>query len=238
MMKRILPIVFMAMVIFAWPVQARLISSSDAWEYTNISSYSAATIHGDSNVQNMFGFTSFNTESTNTVFNDSSEQGYWHTVEWTLNSPITLGSFNLVAAHDGTGPPYYRDQNYRGFGAFTLEYKDVANTWQTLYSLSTIGTTAVLGDSVTHPVYGGGANYPSLLNVYELYASVTPTTADTWRISFEQYGVANYHASGPRILELDGYAYQNSTTVPIPATMPLLGLGLLGLAAVRRNFKK
>jgi hypothetical protein len=238
-MKRILAIVFVSLIVFVSPAHADVISNSDAWQYTNISAISAPTIHGDSDARNMFGFTSFNTESTNTVFNDSSAQGFWHTVEWTLNSAITLGSFNLVASHDGTGSPYYRDQNYRGFGAFTLEYKDVANTWQTLYSLSNIGTTAFLGDNATHPVYGGGANYPSLW-VYELNANVTPTTAATWRVSFEQYGPANYHASGPRILELDGYVYQggNTNPVPEPTTMLLLGLGLIGLVGVRGKCKK
>lgn len=144
------------------PAHANYISASDAWQYTNISSYSASTIHWDSDVRNMFGYTSSNTETTNTVFNDSSSAGDWHTVEWTLNSAITLGSFNLVAAHDGTNynpndwyTYGYRDQNFRGFGAFKLEYKDASNNWQTLYSLDNIGTTAVLGDGAPHPVYGG-----------------------------------------------------------------------------------
>jgi hypothetical protein len=236
-MKGILAIVFVAMIVFVSPARADLPSNSDAWQYTNISAISTGTIHPQSDVSNMFGASLGSADIGSTVFNDSSVQGFWHTVEWTLNSAITLGSFNLVAAHDGTGPPYYRDQNYRGFGAFTLEYKDVANTWQTLYSLSNIGTTAFLGDNATHPVYGGGANYP-LLSVYELNASVTPTTAATWRVSFQQYGPANYHASGPRILELDGYVYQGGITVPEPTTMLLLGLGLIGLAGVRRKCKK
>jgi hypothetical protein len=244
MMKRILTIVFVTMIVFVSPVHANVISNSDAWEYTNISAVSTGTIHPQSNVNNMFGASLGSADIGSTVFNDSSVKGYWHTVQWTLNSPITLGSFNLVAAHDGTNYNQYdgytngyRDQNYRGFGAFILEYKDTANTWQTLYSLNNIGTTAVLGDGATHPVYGGGVNYPQLW-VYELYANVTPTTADTWRVSFQQFGVINYHASGPRILELDGFVYEGGNNqVPEPATMLLLGLGLMGLAGVRRKFK-
>ena len=243
-MKRILKIVFVAMVVFVSPAHANLISISDVWQYTNISTTSASTINWQSGALNMFGASTGSAETTNTVFNDSSAQDYWHTVEWTMNSAVTLGSFNLVASHDGTNyNPYdgytngYRDQNYRGFGAFKLEYKDTANNWQTLYLLSNIGTTAVLGDDATHPVYGGGANYTSLW-MYELYATVTPTTADTWRVSFQQYGPANGHASGPRILELDGYIYQGGNPIPEPATMLLLGLGLMGLAGVRRKIQK
>ena len=192
----------------------------------------------------MFGYTSTNTETTNAVFNDSSIQGFWHTVEWTLNSAITLGSFNLVAAHDGTTETHmtvtqtgYRDQNYRGFGAFKLEYLDNANKWQILFLQDNIGTTAVLGDGQPHPIYGGGANYAAL-NMYELYATVAPTTAATWRASFQQYGAMNYHASGPRILELDGYVYNGGAPVPEPATMLLFGTGLAGLAGVARRKKK
>ncbi len=240
-MKKISLFVFLIVTLFVPQAQADPISYADAWQYTNITSISAPSIHPNSNALNMFGNTSNNTEIYNTIFNDSSAQAYWHTVEWRLAASMTLGSFNLVAQHDGTNynpnDPYtngYRDQNYRGFGAFKLEYLDANNIWQLLYSVSNIGTTAVLGDGQTHPVYGGGVTYPSLWT-YELYATVTPTTAEYWRASFQQYGVANGHASGPRILELDGFAYvEPNHGVPEPATLLLFCLGLAGLAGVRR----
>ncbi len=225
---------------------ANVISATDAWQYTNISSISSGSVHSDSNVSNMFGFASSNTESTNTVFNDSSTQGYWHQVTWTLNAPLTLGSFNLVASHDGTNynandwyTNGYRDQNYRGMSTFRLEYLDTNNIWQQLYSDNSIGTNAVLGDGQSHPVYGGGVNYTALWNL-ELFVDVTPTTALTWRASFEQFGPVNYHASGPRILELDGYAYAGPGPVPVPepATLLLMGLGLMGMAGLRRAINK
>lgn len=223
---------------------ALLISSTDAWQYTEISSISAPTINWQSNAKNMFGAAMGSAEITNTVFDDNSPQGFWHTVEWTLNSAITLGNFNLVASHDGTNynpndwyTNGYRDQNYRGFGAFKLEYKDSSNNWQVLFSQNIIGTTVVLGDGQTHPVYGGGVNYPSIW-MYELNATVTPTNAATWRASFQQYGAMNYHASGPRILELDGYVYNGGTPVPEPTTILLFGTGLAGLAGIARRKKK
>ena len=237
-MKRLQSIVLLGMIVFASPARALPMSAVDAWQYTNISAFSASTIHPQSYALNMFGATGGSADIGSTVFNDTSAKGTWHTVAWTLASPITLGSFNLVAAHDGTtAPSYYRDQNFRGFDAFKLEYLDAANSWQTLYSLTNIGTTAVLGDGQTHPVYGGGATYTNLWN-YELNAIVTPTTAATWRASFEQYGVANYHASGPRILELDGYVYQGGSTVPEPSTIILLAAGLLSLVGLGRYPKR
>ena len=219
---------------------ALVMSDADVWQYTNISSISSSSVHPDSNASNMFGYYSTNTEHTNTVFNDYSAQGYWHQVEWTLNTPTTLGSFNLVASHDGTGAPYYRDQNYRGMRAFKLEYKDSADIWQTLYLNNGIGgITALLGDGQNHPVYGGGVNYTALWYL-ELFVDVAPTTAQTWRASFEQFGPANYHASGPRILELDGYAYTGPGpgSVPEPATLLLLGFGLVAMVGIRRKMKR
>lgn len=239
-MKRLQSAVLLCMIVFVSPARALTMSAIDAWQYTNISASSASTIHPQSYALNMFGAVGGSADIGSTVFNDSSPIGTWHTVTWTLTTPIKLGSFNLVAAHDGTNfnpyDPYtngYRDQNYRGFDAFKLEYLDAANIWQTLYSLTDIGTTVILGDGQTHPVYGGGATYTNLWN-YELYAIVTPTTAATWRASFEQFGVANYHASGPRILELDGYVYQDDLTVPEPSTVVLFGAALLSLVGLRK----
>lgn len=246
-MRKRLGIIALLFFSFTSSSYALVMSSTDAWQYTNISSISSGSIHPDSNASNMFGYYSTNnTEHTNTVFNDSSAQGYWHQVEWTLNAPLTLGSFNLVASHDGTNynpsdwyTNGYRDQNYRGMSAFKLEYQDSNNLWQTLYLNNNIGTTAVLGDGQTHPVYGGGVNYTALWNL-ELFVDVTPTTAQTWRASFEQFGPPNGHASGPRILELDGYAYTGPGPVPVPepATLLLLGLGLAGMVGIRRKMKR
>ena len=231
-MKKIGVLALLTVMVFVVPAHALLMSNTDAWQYNNISTIAAPSLHRDSNALNMFGYSSSNTESVNTIFGDTYSKGYSHTVTWTTNAPVTIGSFNLVAGHDFGGTEY-RDQNYRGFSAFRLEYLDASNNWLVLYSVSGIGTTAVLGDEKSHPVYGGGANYPGL-SEYELYATIAPTTAQTWRISFDQFGEPNGHASGPRIKELDGFTFQ---PVPEPTTMLLLGFGLIGLAGVRR-FRK
>jgi hypothetical protein len=233
-LDRTLSAAFAAMATLASPAHALLISNSDAWQHTNIASIAAPTLHPASSARDMFGGSFAPSEPGNTVFNDNSAQGTLHIVQWTLVAPITLGSINLVAAHDGTPE---RDQTFRGFGAFTLRYLDAANVWQTLLSVAGIGTTAVFPDGSTHPVYGGGPNYPNIA-IYEYFSNVAPTTAATWEISFQQFGPANGHSSGPRIVELDGYVHQNGTPVPEPTTVVLLGAGLLGLAGIRRATKR
>ena len=134
MKRHILSIVFLAaMIIFVSPAHALLVSNSDAWEYTNISSITAGTIHVRSNANNMFGpilllqitFTPYLTTNKAEVTGTRSN-GPWMML-------ITLGSFNMVAAHDGGQSPWYHDQDNRGISAFKLEYEDASNVWQTLF---------------------------------------------------------------------------------------------------------
>jgi len=208
------------------PAQALLMSNTDAWEYTNINATSFSGIYYRSLATNMFGAAGGSTDIGATLFNDWQPVNTWHWISWQLNAPVTLGSFNLVAAHDGGT----RNINYRGFTGFRLDYYDTATSvWQTLFSLPDT-------DPDNDNLYGGGTNYTGQ-NYLELYQTVTPTTASLWRAWFQQPSSRpDGNASGPRILELDGYVYTpGNNTVPEPATLALLGMGLGGMALRRRR---
>jgi len=74
-------------------------------------------------------------------------------------------------------------------------------------------------------LYGGGPNYTPAQ--YLEYCTVVPsTTAQYWRAEFVQYGDVMGNASGPRVIELDGYDY----VIPEPATICLLGTAILLLS--------
>lgn len=156
-------------------------------------------------------------EGDNTLFVDGKAPGYEHWIEWTTTSSILVNSFNLVASHDPAEPLY------RAFGTFELFNWDGAD-WNSLYTYTT-----------SNP-YGGGTTYTAS-NFLELEGMFSPVNAQKFRAVFTQY--SNYGgntASGPRIHELDGY-FIGSKPVPIPSSIILFGVGLLGIAEIGRRKK-
>lgn len=219
---------------------------TDLWDVsrgTSVTGTSGALTGGwSSDARNMFGGTFGSGPSdvlNNTIFKDYQAAGFVHWVNWQTPAPITLQSFNLVAIHDyGQNPYEFRDINYRGISRFKLFWgAGSSGPWTLLYD----NTVNPVLDSGNHPTYGGGANYAQL-NWLELFANVPLTTAQYFRAEFTQYGNGSRaygDAQGPRIYELDGYA-PTTPPVPEPATMLLLGSGLVGLAGYGRKkfFKK
>jgi len=239
---------FTLLIFSALPAHALLASKTDLWDVSEgaIVTGTSGALSGSwsSDARNMFGgaFGSGPPDVlNNTIFQDYNPAiqdynpaGTVHWVEWKTPSPVTLGSINLVAAHDDGWDGYVnRDISYRGFSEFWFYARNsVASPWTNLAGYIT--------DADHDLQYGGGVNYP-LPNYLEFYASVVPSLAQYFRAEFVQYGgvrTGGYpDAQGPRICELDGYAYFPPTGAPEPTTMLLLGLGLMGLAGLRGSRK-
>lgn len=171
----------------------------------------------------------FNGDGFYTLFSDGLPTGTVHWVEWQTPGPVTLRSFNLLAAHDQ--PP--RDARYRGFSEFSLyAYNTGTTSWDEIYEIypsDPYSTTPPPPETYIDP---------QTTEVQRLYlsANVLPYTTDRFRAEFVQYGDIDRSASGPRIFELDGFdtfsqfVERQEPVIPEPAT---LSLALLGLVASR-----
>lgn len=201
-----------AVVLLAPGVSSALpISGTDLWDISQGSAVDNDTgtlFSWQPSIGNMFGATTTQMGS-HTLFADGRGEGYVHTVVWhTSSAPVTLLSFSLWANNEDT-------MLRRAFKQFRL------------YS----------GDSASGPwgeIYDTGP-FTYLNNVNIEGDMTTPVTAQYFKAEFVQALYTYSNASGPRILELDGFdTYLDGT--PEPATLSLLALG--GLAILRRRRRR
>ena len=206
----------LVLLVVACPARADLWSYFEGTVMTNWSSTK-------SDVRNMFGGSfgpafECGCEGSNTLFSDGLPAGTVHFVEWQTPVAITLRSFSLMANHDGLPA----DASLRGFSRFRLFAED-PDTGEFDIGLYDISPTDPYGDT-PEPLYtyidrNPGFAHPSICLV--LTANVLETTAQRFRAEFVQFGLGNSYASGPRILELDGFdTYYPGRPYPVSETQP------------------
>lgn len=213
-------------------------SSTDLWNYQNISNLSYSVdaaptgspewgvdaIPNTWQYYNMFGTTNPNNEgspSSVTLLSDMyGVAGTVHTLTWTLKDVVTVGSFGLIAAHDGGG----RNVSYRGISAFKLYSSTDGTNWG-----SPVYAYSVTGSYYNPPL--SNADY----NILDLNVDIGSISSKYWKAEFyESLNPAQY-AQGGRIIELDGFA---PTAVPEPVSTALFILGGATLAARRLRGKR
>ncbi len=237
--------IFLLINVFLLPntSMAKSVSTSDLWDVSNgtVIDDTSGPLHYRSSyrsyVENIFG-ASGGIAGSYTLFKDYNSPsfgggpvpaGYIHYVEWHTPNPITLRSFNLVAYNEG--------MNRRAFDHFEL-LAYVGGVWQTIHEQD-------FAASAENPFgYGGSPTYNTDSNWLELEVDLlNPVDAKYFRSEFRQAPWTDSRAIGPRVWELDGYdTFLDGTTdtnpVPVPATILLLGSGLIGLVGFRKKIKK
>jgi len=147
-----------------------------------------------------------------TLFADCYGSGAWHYVRWITPQDVTVGAFNLYAAHDG-----YSNGYGRSFNRFELLAKPTGSaTWETIFAQDVTVPYAYLDESTK-------------LLICAVLSQ--PVTAREFEARFRQHTDVAY-AKGPRVFELDGFG-----AVPEPGTLVGISGGLIGLIGLIRKRK-
>lgn len=138
-----------------------------------------------------------------TVFSDRQPTGTEHWIDWKTKAPVTVASVALFAAHDTV-------RIRRSFSTFKL-YVKKQGQWTLVrdYSPRLSPALAYGGSCGSQPCFPPPATAYGEGNVLAVCVNVPLVTGQEFRAAFVQWVSSAERFSGPRILQLDGYANPN-----------------------------
>ena len=138
-----------------------------------------------------------------TTFTDQQPIGTEHWISWKTKNPVTVASVGLFAAHDTV-------RLRRSFSTFKLYVKKQGQwTLARDYSPRLSPALAYGGSCGPQPCFPPPATAYADGNVLAVCINLPPVTGQEFRAVFVQWTSSAERFSGPRILQLDGYAGPN-----------------------------
>jgi hypothetical protein len=181
-------------------------STEDLWDVSEGTAVTTTSgVLSGTDARDMFGgtFSTISVEVGNTIFSDFQPKDFVHSIEWQTTSPVSAGSFNLIAYHDGA------TSENRSFTEFRLYGFDTStDQFELLYTLNPTIPYGGDGESVGGPRTG---------DILYACGDLPELSTDRFRAEFVQT-VAGSNASGPRIVELDGFVGGQDPPPPAPST--------------------
>ncbi len=173
--------------------------TDDLWDVSRGTTVTSSALYPGFDARDAFGGC-YSSEPCVTIFSDGLPQGSVHTLSWTTPQPVTVWGFNLFL--DGDEPINPANPLRRSVSHVTV--------WaggNIIYSGDVIDPPDAWVALVVH--------FSSPVTAQQFHADFTQAAAQLPPLGANDY-------TGPRVIELDA-------TVPEPATITLIGLGIFAL---------